>query len=168
MRSGARDGVATAAVLCVLTIPEVAGQIAAREIVASLQSASLNRRDAEHFQRGYYENLLDVGRFNRELQQIYANMPRDFVRSLSVLGLARPTGDEQDYELVPNKEGRFVGAMVRTNRWGMRDHDYSPAPAPGTYRIALLGPIDCDGIGRRSARDIRSVAGGSAESRNSP
>ena len=77
----------------------------------------------EEFQRGYYENLLDVNRFNRELQQIYERMPKDFVRSLRMLGLSRRTGDAQDYELVPNKEGRFVGAMVRTNHWGMRDRD---------------------------------------------
>ena len=83
--------------------------IGQHDIVESLQSASLNRRDAEEFQRGYYENLLDVGRFNRELQQIYEKMPKDFVRSLAVLGMPRRTGDEQEYELVPNKEGRFVG-----------------------------------------------------------
>ena len=115
--------------------------------VDSLQSASLNRRDAEEFQRGYYENLLDVGRFNRELQQTYERMPKDFVRSLSALGLSRRTGDEQDYELVPNKEGRFVGAMVRTNHWGMRDREYSLKPPNGVYRIALLGPSTAMGSG---------------------
>ena len=138
---------ATTALVCLVTVPAVADRTGHRAFVDSLQSASLNRRDAEEFQRGYYENLLDVGRFNRELQQIYERMPRDFVRSLSVLGLSRRTSDEQDYELVPNKEGRFVGAMVRTNHWGMRDREYSLAPPANVYRIALLGPSTAMGSG---------------------
>jgi D-alanyl-lipoteichoic acid acyltransferase DltB (MBOAT superfamily) len=138
---------ATTALVCLVTVPAIADRTGHRAFVDSLQSASLNRRDAEEFQRGYYENLLDVGRFNRELQQIYERMPRDFVRSLSVLGLSRRTGDEQDYELVPNKEGRFVGAMVRTNHWGMRDREYSLAPPANVYRIALLGPSTAMGSG---------------------
>ena len=88
-----------------------------------------------------------MSRFNRELQQIYAKMPKDFVRSLSVLGLTRRTGDEQDYELVPDKEGRFVGAMVRTNHSGMRDREYSLERPAGVYRIALLGPSTAMGSG---------------------
>jgi D-alanyl-lipoteichoic acid acyltransferase DltB (MBOAT superfamily) len=139
--------IATTVGLCVLTVPSVAQRVGQRNIVESLRSASLNRRDAEEFQRGYYENLLDVSRFNRELQQIYAKMPKDFVRSLSVLGLSRRTGDEQEYELVPNKEGRFAGAMVRTNHWGMRDREYSLERPDGVYRIALLGPSTAMGSG---------------------
>ena len=138
---------ATTAALCLLTVPAIADRTGYRAFVDSLQSASLNRRDAEEFQRGYYENLLDVNRFNRELQQIYERMPKDFVRSLAVLGLSRRTGDAQDYELVPNKEGRFVGAMVRTNHWGMRDREYSLERPAGVYRIALLGPSTAMGSG---------------------
>ena len=92
-----------------------------------------------------------MNRFNRELQQIYERMPKDFVRSLGVLGLSRRTGDAQDYELVPNKEGRFVGAMVRTNHWGMRDREYSLERPAGTYRIALARTVNRDGLGGRSA-----------------
>ncbi len=138
---------ATAVGLCALTIPGVAQQVGRPDIVESVRSASLNRRDAEEFQRGYYENLLDVARFNRELQQIYNRMPKDFVRSLAALGLVHQTSDEQEYELLPNKEGRFVGAMVRTNSAGMRDREYSQIPPPGTYRIALLGPSTTMGSG---------------------
>ena len=148
---------ATTAALCLLTVPAVAVRTGHRDIVESLQSASLNRRDAEEFQRGYYENLLDVRRFNRELQQIYERMPKDFVRSLSVLGLSRSTRDEQDYELVPDKEGRFAGAMVRTNRWGMRDREYSLQRPPGVYRIALLGPSTAMGSGVEAHESFEAV-----------
>jgi len=138
---------ASSLVLCALTVPAVAGRLGADTTVDSLSARSLNRRDAEAFQRGYYENLLDVGRFNRELQRVYQAMPADFVRSLSALGLAQSTGDEQDYEMVPNREGRFVGTVVRTNRWGMRDRDYSLHRPPGTFRIALVGPSTAMGSG---------------------
>ena len=87
--------------------------------IASLRSASLNRRDAEDFQRGYYENLLDVGTLQRELQRVYDEDAAG-IRALAVG--ARPLAahdDEQDYRARPvNVKARFVGAMVRTNRWG--------------------------------------------------
>jgi D-alanyl-lipoteichoic acid acyltransferase DltB (MBOAT superfamily) len=139
--------VTSSLVLCALTLPAVAQRSGGGEILASLRSMSLNRGDAERYQRGYYENLLDVGRFNRELQRVYDRMPADFVRSLSALGLAHSTGDEQDYEMTPNREGRFVGAIVRTNRWGMRDRDYSLTRPAGTFRIALAGPSTAMGSG---------------------
>lgn len=138
---------ATSLLVCALSIPALASVTGRGEIVDSLKSASLNQRDADQFQRGYYEHLLDVGRFNNELQRVYQAMPTDFVRSLSALGLSRSTGDEQDYELVPDKEGRFVGRLMRTNRWGMRDRDYSMTRPQETYRIALLGPSTAMGSG---------------------
>jgi hypothetical protein len=143
-RSAPATVLATSVVLCIATVPGVSRPLgASAEIVDSLRLASvsaLNRRDAEQFQRGYYENLLEIGRFNDELWKLYEQMPADFVRSLSRLGLVAPTGDERDYDLVPLKEGVFVGAMVRTNRWGMRDRDYELERPGGTYRIAVLGP----------------------------
>ena len=43
---------ATTAGLCLLTVPAVADRTGHSKIVESLQSASLNRRDAQEFQRG--------------------------------------------------------------------------------------------------------------------
>ena len=131
---------ATSLLVCVLSLPAAAAWTGRGDVVESLKSASLNQRDADQFQRGYYENLLDVGRFNNELQRVYQAMPADFVRSLSALGLSRSTGDEQDYELVPLKEGNFVGRLVKTNQFGMRDRDYPVARPAGAYRVAVLGP----------------------------
>jgi D-alanyl-lipoteichoic acid acyltransferase DltB (MBOAT superfamily) len=148
---------ATSLLLCVMSIPAVAAQIGQADLVQSLQSTALNRRDAEEFQRGYYENLLDVSRFNRELARVYEGMPADFVRSLATAGLARSTEDEQDYELIPNREGRFVGEMVRTNRWGMRDRDYTLTPIPGTYRIALIGPSTAMGSGVKQDESFEAI-----------
>jgi hypothetical protein len=142
---------ATTLLVCLTSVPGITHRLGeGQEVVDTLRLASaagLNQRDAERFQRGYYENLLDVGRFNDELWRVYERMPTDFVRSLSALGLTRSTQDEQDYELLPEKAGRFVGAMVRTNRWGMRDIDYRMEPPPGVYRIALLGASIAMGSG---------------------
>jgi hypothetical protein len=41
----------------------------------------------------------------------------------------------------------FHGAWFTTNRWGMRDREYEKVPAPGTYRIVLLGPSYVMGSG---------------------
>src|SRR6476619_4741321 len=89
-RSGAahvppRVVLATSVALSLLTIPAVE-RTSEGKLVASLRATSLNRRDAGQFQRGYYENLLDVGRFNQQRAQVYGAMPSDFVRSLSALG----------------------------------------------------------------------------------
>ena len=151
----------TSVLLGVATIPQVSASLGASgEVFDSLRLASaagLNRRDAEDFQRGYYENLLDVGRFNRELQRSYEQLPADFVRSLSSLGIAGSTGDEQDYELLPNKQGRFMSAMVQTNRWGFRDKDYTLEPPPNTYRMALVGPSTAMASGVEANESFESV-----------
>ena len=160
-RSSPRIILATSLGLCVATAPAVTEQLGRNgEVLDSLRLAStsaLNRRNAEQFQRGYYENLLDVGKFNDELWNVYKRMPSDFVRSLATLGLAHRTGDEQDYELQPLAEGRFVGATVRTNRWGMRDKDYTQARPPQTHRVALLGPSTAMGSGVEQDESFEAV-----------
>jgi hypothetical protein len=58
---------------------------------------------------------------------------------------------------VPLKEGRFVGAMVRTNRWGMRDRDYSQTRPADTYRIAMLGPSTTMGSGVEADQSFEAL-----------
>jgi hypothetical protein len=160
-RTSVQTILVTSLVLGAATIPPVAESLgAAGEIVDSVRLASttgLNRRDAENFQRGYYENLLDVGNFNRELQRSYEQMPADFVRSLSTLGLTRQTADEQDYEMLPLKSGQFMGALVQTNRWGFRDKDYDRSVPPQTYRFALVGPSTAMASGVLSHESFEAV-----------
>ena len=144
-----------------MTAPALTQHLGSKgEVLGSLRLASalsLNRRSAGQFQRGYYENLLDVGRFNDELWNVYQRMPKDFIRSLATLGISHRTGDEQDYELQPLAEGRFVGAMVRTNRWGMRDKDYAQTKPADTYRVGLLGPSTAMGSGVEQDQSFEAV-----------
>jgi D-alanyl-lipoteichoic acid acyltransferase DltB (MBOAT superfamily) len=152
---------ATSVVLAIATIPQLTAAIGgAGEVIDTLRlasSAGLNRRDAEDFQRGYYENLLDVGKFNRELQRNFDQRPADFVTSLSALGMARATNDEQDYEMLPNQQGRFMGAMLTTNQWGFRGKPYPPERPAGTFRLALVGPSTAMGSGVEDHETFASV-----------
>ena len=54
-------------------------------------------------------------------------------------------------------KGGFVGAMVRTNRWGMRDRDYELTPPPGVYRIALLGPSTAMAAGVEAEQSFEAL-----------
>ncbi|MGE3841301.1 MAG: GDSL-type esterase/lipase family protein [Vicinamibacterales bacterium] len=145
--------------MCLVVSPLVSQQLGATgQVLASLREVSLNRRDAEQFQRGYYENLVEVRRFNdEELWRLYEQTPDGFVRSLSQAGLSRNTSDNQEYELLPSASGRFLGASMRTNRWGMRDKDYPLDPPGGTYRLALLGPSTAMGSGVEDGETFESL-----------
>jgi hypothetical protein len=52
-----------------------------------------------------------------------------------------------DFELMPNKEVWFKGAMMSTNQWAMRDRPYDKAKPAGTYRIAVTGASHDMGTG---------------------
>jgi hypothetical protein len=97
-------------------------------------------------QRGYYEDLVEVDRFNSQLWEVYTKRPADWPTIMET-DVARETGDNLIFELVPSTTIRFQGAELSTNRWGMRDRDYEQLPAPDTYRIALTGPSFVMGSG---------------------
>ena len=97
-------------------------------------------------ERGYYENLLAVNRFNSQLWEIYAKKPVNWI-DVEGAGLKRFTDTFIQTELSPGfiAETRFGHYSV--NRWGMRDKDYEKLPAPGTFRIAILGASTIAGWG---------------------
>jgi D-alanyl-lipoteichoic acid acyltransferase DltB (MBOAT superfamily) len=109
-----------------------------RAVARDLRVPELNARDAAQLQRGYYEELVGVNRFNGELWNVYAKKSEDWPR-LNDLGALRETGDMLRVELKPLLGLMFHGHPFRTNRWGMRDQYYAPDPAPGTHRLAVLG-----------------------------
>lgn len=109
-----------------------------RAVARDLRVPELNKRDAAQLQRGYYEELVGVNRFNGELWNVYARKGEDWPR-LNDLGGLRETGDMLRNELNPLIGLMFHGHPFRTNRWGMRDQYYAREPAPGTHRLAVLG-----------------------------
>lgn len=111
----------------------------AREVARDLRVAELNARDAAQLQRGYYEELVGVNRFNGELWNLYVQKSADWPR-LQDLGGLRKTNDMLRVELNPFLGLMFHGHPFGTNQWGMRDQEYTQVPSPGTWRVAVLGP----------------------------
>lgn len=139
---------ATSLLLPALSSPLVTDRLGATGLaIESLRSTHLSRRDAERLQRGYYESLLAVNEFNPELNRIYQKLPNDFVRNLAAIGMTRSTNDYRHFDLAPLKEGRFIGGLMSTNRWGMRDRDYEQARPAGGERIAIVSASHAMGSG---------------------
>lgn len=154
----------TVAVLASLTLICVAGAkrlneplpVVARAALRDVRLAELNRQDAAQLQRGYYENIVGVNRFNGQLWEVYAQRARS-MPSLTELGILRLTKDELHVELVPLAGAVFHGSPVRINAWGMRDRDYTDRPAPQTYRISLLGQSYVMGMGVGDGETFESL-----------
>ena len=130
---------AVCAVMVVFSRPAVQERLGPRAegVVRTLSREKLNRRDSELLERGYYEDLTDVTRYNAQLMELFAKEPESWRRESKL-----PLVDENDpysNQLLPSRQVRHRGVTVTTNRWGMRDRDYELAKPPDTYRIALLG-----------------------------
>ncbi|MCE9602814.1 MAG: hypothetical protein K8S21_11475 [Gemmatimonadetes bacterium] len=125
-----------------LALPKVGavmGDPTAR-VVASLRSSQLNARDVTQLQRGYYEDLMGVSRFNSQLWEVYMRRPPAAAwPRLEETTAAHLTGDFRKVELVPGAKINFLGSILTVNRWGMRDRDYEQVRPEGTRRYALMG-----------------------------
>jgi hypothetical protein len=113
----------------------------------------LSDREAALLQKGYYEDLVGVSRFNSQLWEIYAKRPSNWVAIRDTEAI-RPTNDNLIMELVPSTTIDLNGTLLTTNRWGMRDRDYELTPPPNTYRIALTGPSFVMGLGVADGEDF--------------
>jgi hypothetical protein len=116
-------------------------------LIQSLRSAGLSRVDTAMLERGYYEDLTRVDRFNSQLWELYMRKPVKWLDGFENSGLLRFTGDFLNTELMPSFASVTRYGTIRTNRWGMRDRDYEKQPAPGTDRIAVLGASTVMGWG---------------------
>ena len=119
----------------------------ASSVLPSLRQGRLNLNDTRLLERGYYENLLSVDRFNSQLWELYSRRPADAAINFVDTEVVRRTGDFLDIELVPSKEIAFNGATLTTNSWGIRDGEYEKARPRDTYRMALLGSSHALGWG---------------------
>jgi alginate O-acetyltransferase complex protein AlgI len=126
-------------------------------VMMALRSGGLNQADAVALERGYYENLMGVDRFNGELWALYMNRPLDWGGTLLDEGLARPLNGFVPYELRPSASGRFKGVTLRTNVWGMHDKEYARTAPAGCQRIALLGASHAMGSGVERDRTFEAL-----------
>jgi D-alanyl-lipoteichoic acid acyltransferase DltB (MBOAT superfamily) len=142
---------APVAVLWIAGMPGIAPRLgpAAGEIVRDVRVAELNKRDADELQRGYYENIVGVNRFNGQLWEVYSKKSASDWKGFDDVGLRVTRRDALETEIRPLMAVQYHGSWFRTNRWGMRDRDYEKAPAATTFRIAMLGQsyVMGDGVG---------------------
>ncbi len=114
--------------------------------IQPLRSGQLSRLDSAAMERGYYENLMRVERFNSQLWEVYSKRPQNWLDTQGGQ-LKRHTGGFEQGALIPSFVATFDFGKISTNRWGMRDQDYELKPAPGTFRIAVLGASSVMGWG---------------------
>ncbi|HXV13923.1 MAG TPA: SGNH/GDSL hydrolase family protein [Candidatus Krumholzibacteria bacterium] len=122
--------------------------------VDNLKTSRLNARDAQMLDRGYYEDLTNVVRFNTTLGDLYNEKPPNWERCWAM----HPIDGYPDYEFMPNKNVWFKGTMMSTNQWGLRDRDCEKSKPAGTYRIAMLGASHPMGTGVEDDQVMDNVA----------
>jgi D-alanyl-lipoteichoic acid acyltransferase DltB (MBOAT superfamily) len=140
--------IAIALTLVVLSIEEIHTQLGSRvaTTVHSLRSGHLSRLDNAKLDRGYYEGLLDVGRFNSQLWEVYSKKPANWLAA-DFAGIKRFTGDFAQTELIPSIVSGSQYGPITTNRHGLRDKEYADARPPELWRVAVLGPSNVMGWG---------------------
>jgi GDSL-like lipase/acylhydrolase family protein len=123
-------------------IPEAAlhgRPLAVREALCRDQ---LNDADYERMERGYYERLLDTGRYLSSLAELGEGR-RALARAEALPFDAGPltitVDDLREYILKPNLSILRRGVPWSTNSLGMRDQEYEIVKPPHTFRIALVG-----------------------------
>lgn len=135
-------------VLCAIQAPIVTAPMNStlQQFAFDLATSKLNARDAATLERGYYEGLTDVNRFNTELWELYSKRPDGWV-DIRKTEAARDTDNYLQYELRPSVRIIYKGAPFQTNRWGMRDKHYAMEKPERAYRIALIGDSRAMGYG---------------------
>lgn len=124
-----------------------------QQALATMRNPNLTSWDAEKLDRGYYEDLTNVVNFNSQLSDLYAQRPPNW--DLNPAEVETPVFPPR--ELRPSQQVEFKGARFRTNRWGMRDHDYQKSKPTGTWRLALLGESNTMGQGVNDDETFESV-----------
>ena len=142
IRELARVHAPVAALVAIVTLRSVVAPHLGPEMQVVLSSLSWTRpntADGEREVLGYYDNAIEVSRFNRSLGDAMGGPPAHWQRMIEETDAARLTGRYPLTELVPSRQTLVNGQMLSANRFGMRDRDYEIAKPPGTFRIALVG-----------------------------
>ena len=125
-------------------------------LVHSLRSAHLSRLDNAKLERGYYEGLLSVDRFNSQLWEVYAKQPANWMKIESA-GLKRFVDGFEQVELIPSVALSTPHGVISINRFGLRDRDYSATRPADTMRAAVLGASSVMGWGVADGATFESL-----------
>jgi lysophospholipase L1-like esterase len=115
--------------------------------LASLQSTSLNARDAALQHRGYYEQLDARATIVGQEALAVVDARRENWKEPAAVGILNERNDLISRDLIPLRHIQWNGNTFSTNQWGMRDREYTLEKPAGTLRIALMGPSHVMGNG---------------------
>lgn len=115
-----------------------------KQVVRTLQKRGLNRQASASQTAGYYEGLLDEatnvtrvgGRGWLDWRFWLVERGR---RTAQEAEITRRRDDFLSHELKPGLDLEVEGRRLVTNSAGLADREYAREPAPGTWRIALVG-----------------------------
>jgi D-alanyl-lipoteichoic acid acyltransferase DltB (MBOAT superfamily) len=125
----------------------------AATLARDVTARRLNAADAKKFQRGYYEDLGDVARFNTELGILYGGWTREVANSPQ----SRQRTDAIAAEYIPGTVHAISGVVRTVNRHGMRDREYTIERPSTTFRIALVGSSHDAGLGVKDDETYENV-----------
>jgi D-alanyl-lipoteichoic acid acyltransferase DltB (MBOAT superfamily) len=127
-------------------------------VAREVRTEQLNTYDAAQLQRGYYEEIVGINRFNGELWELYSRSERKDQPELVHEGLGGFQDDGFGNRcFLPHVDTMFKGGRLMTNRWGLRDRDYEKAKPASTWRIAVLGPSYVMGSGVNNGEPFEQV-----------
>ena len=127
-----------------------------QEVLSALTTQKLNRQDSVTQIRGYYENLMVNKSMTSSLAFSEVGRPEDWVNITETANVG-PAKGIMGRPLLPNLDTVHKGGEFRTNRWGMRDREYTRKKPAGTFRIALLGTSYAMGTGVDNKHVFESI-----------
>jgi len=131
--------------------------IDAQVVAQDLMVPRLSGWEAARLENNYYESLVRGGWFtsNTMERRLRPNYYRDQIVETEA---ARRVPDTfVGRELLPDKSVVFLGKKFTTNRWGMRDQDYSKRKPEGVTRIAVMGASHVMGLGVGDGETFEAV-----------
>ncbi len=115
-------------------------------VIDAIENPSLNAADAAEMQRGYYEDLIQVDRFNPELQAMFNKQPSNYFDEWrKTMNTKRE--DYLGVAMTPSANMTYEGKVYTTNEWSMRDKPYTKEKPAGVKRIGLIGSSHTMGWG---------------------
>lgn len=124
--------------LFLISIPEINSHIIYKNnaFVNELQKNRLSKGDKQTMERGYYQNILNTDNLSIQLWETQLDKPREWNNTNNAL--IKTTNILQN-TLTPSTKTQFKGAILSTNKWGMRDQEYTKEKPENTFRFAILG-----------------------------
>lgn len=115
-------------------------------VLDAIENPSLNAADAAEMQRGYYEDLIQVDRFNPELQAMFSKQPKNYFDEWRKT-MNTKRDDYLGVAMTPSAHMVYEGKNYTTNEWGMRDKPYPKEKPAGVKRIGVIGSSHTMGWG---------------------